>query len=148
MRRSFVLILLVIAFNASAAESNLSKTVVGTWKLQNFYYKDATNQLKPWCINPNGYLIYTKENVVSASIQCEGANAEDEAKGYPKEIFYAGTYEYKGGDLFMHKSIVDLNRKNLNQEKERHVSIKNNDLLTITGQGLKGPFLIEWKRLK
>src|SRR5262245_3195476 len=143
MKRVGVIVLLA-AFCAlpAFAKESLPQAIVGSWKMRSFSYRDAAGKMVPWCTNPTGYLIYTAQKMVSASIQCAEISAEDKAKGYPSELFYAGTYEYKGGDLFTHNSSVDTNRANIGKPKERHLTLKNNDELTITGQGMKGPFTI------
>lgn len=144
------LILSFYAASARAIEVLTAKALVGTWQLMSFEIVDSVGSSKsrPWCQSPWGILTYTDQGYMSAGINCMGQSQPKNPTDDPKDmVFYAGTYEIKNDGLVLHKVSNSSDITRIGKIMERHVSLQE-DILTITAVGVKGPVRLVWKRAK
>ncbi|MGA8534125.1 MAG: lipocalin-like domain-containing protein [Candidatus Tumulicola sp.] len=128
------------AVTAPAPGVNAS-AVVGAWKLESFVIDSSADAEKPrFGLNPVGYLIYTANGKMSATLMAAHRavlDAPNGAKSTREQVIdslqnflsYAGSYEVRGNHVFHHVEVsVFTNLVGTTLEREFSLS---GDTLTI-----------------
>jgi len=154
---SFGIVAATMRASADAAEP-VAQGVLGAWKLETFDVVEPGQPRKPrFGVNPAGYLIYTPDGRVSATLSGVHRPKFDSAAITPSAecqgqmladfLAYAGRYEVKGDRVFHHVEVsvfTDLVGTTL----ERQFAITGDTLTirTITSGMWGNNSILVWKR--
>jgi len=128
------------------ASAALKEQIIGTWKLDSFMRITEDKKEIQWCKGVNGFITYTEQGYMSASINCDKDTPEDSpSHPYNNMLLYTANYEIKENTVSHHVlncSQLDLIGKDLPRTAEITEST-----LILTGNSGRGNFRIVWKRI-
>jgi hypothetical protein len=103
---------------------------VGAWRLVSCEYRSMAGEvINPFGENPFGYLLYTEDGYMSATIMSpdrpnfssediRGGTSEEKAVAYDTYLSYAGRYEIRG-EKVIHHAEVSLTPNQTGKPQER-----------------------------
>ena len=129
--------------NPSNSALLMRDRLVGTWSLAEFTNISANGVSASWQGEISGRLIYTKNGMVSVSIN-RFSSSTSEAQ-LEKNSFYAGRYQLTDVNVVKHIVEQASESKRIGHTYLRKFQFKN-ELLELSGTGLTGEVRLAWKK--
>ncbi len=119
--------------------------LTGTWSLVSFDILDKDGRKTSWCDGMHGFLTYTKDGYMSASINCDKPSDKSSAHAYGDRLLYAGTFNVVEGPSVVHH-VKNANVDTIiGTDLKRKIEHLDKNGLTLSGE-FGGNFSIVWKR--
>jgi hypothetical protein len=127
------LILAFTTFNGAFAQNN---EIEGTWVLREFVQASTSGEIRPYCNQPKGIIMYGSSGIMSVAINYREPS---------KDVFYSGKFKNNESKV-SHQILFSSSPKLIGVTQLREFNVRQN-ILTLSGTFNGGSVRLIWTRI-
>lgn len=118
---------------AAPSSAHTEKDLLGVWKLEQFFVRNAQRQTQEWCEGATGTLAYLPGQMF-VSINCASTRPGSAAQNLGGMLFYAGPFEVDRQTNEVIHRVRNFSHPSLNQVFRRKIAMKDADHVSLSGR--------------